>query len=204
MRPLAQLVGEKTVKQFLESISTWEYYPQLAFAPVGMVTIIVTALRVARVLWMMGVIGRAEEIELDLVKDVLKCTTGNHGYGAVDSGNLELTIDCSRWCRTIFTIAYDKFPLPLPHFYVHIQYFRELLPPNMFPQLRDAKDVGMISRPDNEMGRSFAAYASTFVLFTGKNGTGSQPYTERSLLMGCSWIPHHVLCCVMLMLCSGM
>lgn len=26
----------------------------------------------------------------------------------------------------------------------------------------------MISRPDNEMGRSFAAYASTFVLFTGQ------------------------------------
>lgn len=52
--PLAQLVGEKTVKQFLGSVSTWEYYPLLAFAPVGVVTIIVTALRVARVPWMMG------------------------------------------------------------------------------------------------------------------------------------------------------
>jgi hypothetical protein len=72
---------------------------------VGVVTIIVTALRVARVPWMMGVIGRAEETELDLVKDVLQCTTGDHGYGAVDSGNLELTIDRSRCCRAIFPIA---------------------------------------------------------------------------------------------------
>lgn len=83
-----------------------------------------------------GFIGRAEETELDLVKDVLQCTTGDRGYGAVDSGNLELTIDRSRWCRAISQLHYDKFSLPHLIFTDMYKYLRELLHPDMFGQLR--------------------------------------------------------------------
>jgi hypothetical protein len=106
--PLAQLVGEKAVKQFLGSVSGLQFYGLLAFSPIGVVSILVTAIRISRVRALLGLIGRSEETELELVNDVLQCTTGDHGYGAVETGDLELTRNQQDWCKAIVPVRYDS------------------------------------------------------------------------------------------------
>jgi hypothetical protein len=143
--PLAQLVGEKAVKQFLGSVSGIQFYGLLAFSPIGVVSILVTAIRISRVRSLLGLIGRSEETELELVNDVLQCTTGDHGYGAVETGDLELTRTQQDWCKAIVPIRYDS---PIINEYRQTtQVITGIATPGYVWLEFNAPEAGMIARP---------------------------------------------------------
>lgn len=71
LAPLLALFGEQVAKQFLSEASGWADDIRFAMAPLGIITAIVSAIRVAGPLWLKAVIGRGREgqaqVELELM-----------------------------------------------------------------------------------------------------------------------------------------
>lgn len=179
LAPLAQLVGEKTVKQFLGSVNEIFYYPLLAFAPIGVVTMIVTAIRVARFQPLMGLIGRSEETELELVNDVLQCITGDYGYAAVETGDLELSRSQENWCKALIPLLYID-PLIykedengdsderkyVKQIYAEAQFLTGIPTPGYIWAIVNAKEAGMLCRPSTIMiRRMWGVIVGTLLFF---------------------------------------
>ncbi|TQV91901.1 ankyrin repeat protein [Cordyceps javanica] len=61
LAPLIALFGERVVMQFMSQSMGWADCVALAVAPIGVITIIVSAIRVAGPTWLKAIIGRARE-----------------------------------------------------------------------------------------------------------------------------------------------
>ncbi|RPA84406.1 hypothetical protein BJ508DRAFT_223080 [Ascobolus immersus RN42] len=61
LAPLLALFGEQVAKQFLASSTTWEDNIIFAMGPLGIVTAVVSAIRIGGPLWLRAIIGRARE-----------------------------------------------------------------------------------------------------------------------------------------------
>lgn len=173
LAPLAQLVGEKTVKQFLGSVNEMIYYPLLAFAPIGVVTMIVTAIRVSRIQFFMGLIGRSEETELELVNDVLQCVTGDHGYAAVETGDLELSRSEENWCNALIPLIYTDSNIynegspeheKMLEIYTRAKILHGIATPGCIWLITGAKEAGMLSRPSTITGRRVCGVLAGMIL----------------------------------------
>ena len=75
--PLVLLVGERVTKQHLrESTSRWDYF-QLGATPFGLVTSVVSLLRLVSLSIVTRLIGRSDELLQDVCKEITPVNTGN-------------------------------------------------------------------------------------------------------------------------------
>ena len=58
LAPLFSLFGEQATKQFLSLSTCWADSILLAMGPVGIITIVVSAIRIGNVRWLKAIIGR--------------------------------------------------------------------------------------------------------------------------------------------------
>ena len=56
--PLLTLFGEQATKQFLSMSMGWTDNILLAVCPIGIITIVISAIRVAGFRWLQGIVGR--------------------------------------------------------------------------------------------------------------------------------------------------
>ncbi|KAF3189414.1 hypothetical protein TWF788_010498 [Orbilia oligospora] len=75
LAPLLALFGEQVAKQYLSQSLSWFDCVIFAMAPLGIITAIVSAIRVAGPAWLKAAIGRAREIERDAELEVLSSTS---------------------------------------------------------------------------------------------------------------------------------
>ncbi|RSM19072.1 hypothetical protein CDV31_001993 [Fusarium ambrosium] len=76
LAPLLALFGERTTMQFMSQALGWEDCLLLAMAPLGIITILVSAIRVGGPAWLKAVVGRAREnisaAEMELMSSTSK------------------------------------------------------------------------------------------------------------------------------------
>lgn len=72
---LLALFGEQVTMQFLSESTGWADCIMLAMAPVGVITIIVSAIRVGGYRWLKALIGRSTENILAVELEVMTCTS---------------------------------------------------------------------------------------------------------------------------------
>ncbi|KAI8670331.1 hypothetical protein NCS55_00778900 [Fusarium keratoplasticum] len=76
LAPLLALFGERVTMQFMSQALGWEDCVLLAMAPLGIITILVSAIRVGGPAWLKAVVGRAREnisaAEMDLMSSTSK------------------------------------------------------------------------------------------------------------------------------------
>ncbi|KAJ3530204.1 hypothetical protein NM208_g9426 [Fusarium decemcellulare] len=75
LAPLLALFGERVTTQFMSQSTGWADCIALAMAPVGVITIIVSAIRVAGPRWLKAVIGRARENVATAELEVMSSTS---------------------------------------------------------------------------------------------------------------------------------
>ncbi|RPA85575.1 hypothetical protein BJ508DRAFT_178439 [Ascobolus immersus RN42] len=73
--PLLSLFGEQVAKQFLASSSTWEDNILFAMGPLGIMTAVVSAIRIGGPLWLRAVIGRARESRASVEEELATSTS---------------------------------------------------------------------------------------------------------------------------------
>ena len=72
---LLSLFGERVTMQFLSQAMGWADNIMLAMAPLGVVTIIVAAIRVGGPKWLRAIIGRAAETRAVVEADLMSSTS---------------------------------------------------------------------------------------------------------------------------------
>ncbi|EGX53933.1 hypothetical protein AOL_s00004g592 [Orbilia oligospora ATCC 24927] len=75
LAPLLALFGEQVAKQYLSQSLSWLDCVIFAMAPLGIITAIVSAIRVAGPAWLRAAIGRAREVERDAELEVMSSTS---------------------------------------------------------------------------------------------------------------------------------
>lgn len=67
LAPLLNLFGEQVTKQFLSMFTSWEDNVLLAVGPLGIITVLVSAIRVGGVKKLKAVVGRSVSSCIDVV-----------------------------------------------------------------------------------------------------------------------------------------
>ncbi|KAF3085987.1 hypothetical protein TWF103_001869 [Orbilia oligospora] len=75
LAPLLALFGEQVAKQYLSQSLSWLDCAIFAMAPLGIITAIVSAIRVAGPIWLRAVIGRARESKGDAELELMSSTS---------------------------------------------------------------------------------------------------------------------------------
>ncbi|KAI5776471.1 hypothetical protein EDC01DRAFT_682457 [Geopyxis carbonaria] len=77
LAPLLTLFGEQVTKQYMAGSMSWVDNITLATAPLGILTILVSAVRVSGAPWLRAIIGRAREAKGVAEAELLSSTSGN-------------------------------------------------------------------------------------------------------------------------------
>ncbi|KAK1838922.1 ankyrin repeat protein [Colletotrichum chrysophilum] len=75
LAPLLALFGERVTMQFMSESMGWADSIMLAMAPLGVITILVSAIRVCGYRWLRALIGRSTENTVTAELEVLSCTS---------------------------------------------------------------------------------------------------------------------------------
>jgi hypothetical protein len=79
LAPVLQLFGEQVAKQFMSQSLGWADNIIFAMAPLGVITAIVGAIRVAGPNWLKGIIGRARESRAAAEVELMSSTSNEVG-----------------------------------------------------------------------------------------------------------------------------
>jgi hypothetical protein len=71
LAPLLALFGDQATKQFLSLCTGWADNIILAMGPLGILTIIVSAIRLSNLKWLKALIGRLAKVILDVVWNLI-------------------------------------------------------------------------------------------------------------------------------------
>ena len=95
--PLLILVGEKHVKAYFKTMSTESHFLLYAVSPIGLVTALVTLIRLHGTPLMKRLIGRQFETKAEVLADVSSVSFGDVGLVyREDRGSLEQSTSCSK------------------------------------------------------------------------------------------------------------
>ncbi|RFN53855.1 ankyrin repeat protein [Fusarium flagelliforme] len=75
LAPIIALFGERVTTQFLSQILGWADCIALAMAPLGIITILISTIRVGGPLWLKAVVGRAKENVSDVEIELMSSTS---------------------------------------------------------------------------------------------------------------------------------
>ncbi|RPA81608.1 hypothetical protein BJ508DRAFT_209014, partial [Ascobolus immersus RN42] len=153
--PLLALFGEQVAKQFMASSTTWEDNVLFAMGPLGIVTAVVSAIRIGGPLWLRALVGRAresraaaeEELTTSTSHDVCEIWNGQSVVRLVGSPRILqlvyladmdgtepedriLTLETKTKTRCRFTKAWK------PKKQKRLPLSTEIIPPNLFLNLR--------------------------------------------------------------------
>lgn len=104
--PLLILIGEKNVKSYFKTISQPSQVYLYAASPIGLITAIVTAIRLGNSAFMKRLIGRQHEGRSEILADVTSISGGNVGF--------EL-----KGPRSMLEQTIDPNPKDEAHFWIH-------------------------------------------------------------------------------------